>query len=489
MSDSQPSQVSEPERRKAKLRKTRRRRARFGTFDPATAEWRSPIGKAWEGSAAARLEVLAPVMNAFAETGHADLATKWSNAISGPQVTQAFVDKIGEMITPSFDVSNFVVATDRLSLVSTARGASSDFTIGLSDRIVKNIAPALDVSKFVRPQVEPMSSLLGSFADSVELGLVSGTAESGPFLEALRQSSVVSTRAAGLGLAEQLGKSVVGAITSLTKATADVGLAAYFQPTMPIVEALGYAGLGRFAEVDCAARLAEQFTSATTSRLASIAVNPFLDGLQSATDGIFAHLQNLQVLADSGSQVGRAAMAVVRRAREAVLRGEHELVREFVRRILGYKVVSATLLDAAIGALLDPRWENTAPGKVIASLRTMTEQYHNTHRPIGETRIRGRYVDSLDRPIRTPGVEGILGDLVVAPILEYDDDITNPRLLAAMQSLTPVQREIVLAKAGGAPTWAAAATEVGQKGEAGESVRRKVCRLRSRGARVVEVVG
>jgi hypothetical protein len=144
--------------------------------------------------------------------------------------------------------------------------------------------------------------------------------------------------------------------------------------------------------------------------------------------------------------LGRVALRIALSAKEAVLRGDVEAVRWFVRHWLNFGRVPATLVDAASAVLLDESaWvpaEDAPMGyDPRRRLRALTIAAHRNFRLIGDTQLCGRRVWSLDEPVpigsgdvRVPRVE-----LVQSPPLPCYE-VTDPRLVRLFGELSERER-------------------------------------------------
>lgn len=167
-----------------------------------------------------------------------------------------------------------------------------------------------------------------------------------------------------------------------------------------------------------------------------------------------------------------------------------ESVARFARDWLGFRPTK-DMVDATSMALLHADLDGFDPDdgeQFVVHLRNEVEHQHRLCRPIGETQLCGRLVDSLDRLLAPSGHQEsalAVGDaLAVQDPTEafiahsrewwYDD-----RIRRVLDLLTPDERQVTLAYAGGGLSWAEAALGCDLPKEFGEHVRRKV---RNRGA-------
>lgn len=188
---------------------------------------------------------------------------------------------------------------------------------------------------------------------------------------------------------------------------------------------------------------------------------------------------------------GTVASSAVRAAcvaRDAVVHDPaagREVVASFVAKWLGLRPTAA-MVEAAANALLQAPLTPTDPapdGVLIRRLRIDTLRQRRAWRPIGETQVRGRRVDSLDRPLHlvgdaapmtvgdTVGAEDVRSDAVVG----WDDQ----RIARVLARLRPDELRVVLTyvRADTITTWSAAARACGLPDNFGERVRCKLKRL------------
>jgi hypothetical protein len=189
----------------------------------------------------------------------------------------------------------------------------------------------------------------------------------------------------------------------------------------------------------------------------------------------------------AGWVASRAVRAALQ-ARDAVVQEDQEaggaVVASYVSQWLGLKPTVA-MVEAAGNALLqaplDP-YDPSPDSAVVKRLRSATFLQRRAWRPIGETWLRGRRVDYLERPLRLTADDHLL---TVADTLRVDDqhdvdldgwqDHRVPRVLTQLRD---DERDVAMAYAhDSATTWAAAARACGQPEAFGERVRRKLLRL------------
>jgi hypothetical protein len=211
-----------------------------------------------------------------------------------------------------------------------------------------------------------------------------------------------------------------------------------------------------------------------------------MDGLWWAPEESIAKvLQSFSTLADQGVAWGWRALWAALRAQRAVLRGDLEAIARFLREWLGFKKTPHTLVDAASAVLLeDAAWLPAGlagDDKVIPLIKKLTIREHRNFRPIGETELCGRSVDSLDREVmisRDEAVSVPLVELVPAPPPAPDvDDISDRRLVWIMDKLSDREKAILRVRAEKARNWPDTAAVCGATRAEVENLRRKVKRL------------
>jgi len=209
-------------------------------------------------------------------------------------------------------------------------------------------------------------------------------------------------------------------------------------------------------------------------------------------------MQGWSVLSDLGHQLAGRALHLAIRTRDALIHNtDREAVRQtvidFMRHVLGYTPrPSEARIEAVTSALLDDSWLPTAETSSSEvynprdQLRDLTRYQHGLWLPLTETKRRGRLIASLEEPDHV--TSGGDGDSPACPMdrLQADEytserqPITNPVLKRVMDPLAPLEREIVWARHhDGARTWADAATMCGRPASEGETVRRKLLKLKN----------
>ncbi|GAB4662181.1 hypothetical protein MOKP64_45050 [Mycobacterium avium subsp. hominissuis] len=207
-------------------------------------------------------------------------------------------------------------------------------------------------------------------------------------------------------------------------------------------------------------------------------------------------LQSFSTLADQGVAWGWRALGAALRARRAVLRGDLEAIVRFLREWLGFQKTPHTLVDAASAVLLEEAaWLPAGlagDDKVVPLIKQLTVREHRNFRLLGDTQLRGRPVDSLDREVpisrdntvRVPLVETV----PAPPPPAVTDDLSDPRLVWIIGRLTERERAILQIRAEKARNWPDTAAMSGATRAEVEKLRRKVKRL-SRSADVTAAVG
>lgn len=211
-----------------------------------------------------------------------------------------------------------------------------------------------------------------------------------------------------------------------------------------------------------------------------------MDGLLRAPEESIAKaLQSFSMLADQGVAWGWRALWATLRAQGAVLRGDLEAIARFLREWLGFKKTPHTLVDAASAVLLEEAaWLPVGlagDDKVCPLIKKLTIREHRNFRPIGETELCGRSVDSLDREVmisRDEVVSVPLVEVVPAPSPAAGvDDISDPRLVRIIDKLTEREKTILRVRGEKARNWPDAAVMCGATRAEVENLRRKIKRL------------
>ncbi|GAA3350146.1 hypothetical protein GCM10020358_74960 [Amorphoplanes nipponensis] len=155
----------------------------------------------------------------------------------------------------------------------------------------------------------------------------------------------------------------------------------------------------------------------------------------------------------------------------------------FVRDVLGFRRVTADLIDAAQAALLHAKLDDLPNSDVdaVRQLRQATARQRRCLRPLTETQLRGALVASLDQPVNVGagGREMTLRDLVSSrPPLDsgaHADFV--PLVRRVLDWLKPAERQVALAYAGFAVDWPDAAQMCGKPRKFGVRVQRKFRRV------------
>jgi len=185
-------------------------------------------------------------------------------------------------------------------------------------------------------------------------------------------------------------------------------------------------------------------------------------------------------------EVASRAIRAALDARDRVVHDDptdsREAVAGYVSKWLGLRPTPA-IVEAAGNALLQAPLEpdDTAPERdVIQRLHSEIVRQRRAWRPIGETQLGGRRVDSLQRTLNPAAdTTTIVADTVAIEDLHtvhggWDDD----RLTRVLNMLRPDERHVALAYAhDGGTTWSGAARACGLPDPFGERVRRKLLRL------------
>jgi hypothetical protein len=140
------------------------------------------------------------------------------------------------------------------------------------------------------------------------------------------------------------------------------------------------------------------------------------------------------------------------------------------------------MVEAAGNALLQASLTSMEEGwkpELIGRLRNDTLRQRRAWRPIGETQLRGRRIDSLDRSLRPVGDDppGTVADTVGScdVLLEESSEWTDARLPRVLARLKPDELQVAMVYVGdSALTWSAAARSCGLPDKFGDGVRRKL---------------
>jgi hypothetical protein len=195
--------------------------------------------------------------------------------------------------------------------------------------------------------------------------------------------------------------------------------------------------------------------------------------------------------AQAAGWVASRAVRAALEARDAVVRGDgqssHEVVAGYVSQWLGLNPTGA-MVEAAGNALLqaplDPH-DSSPDTDVVKRLRSATFRQRRAWRPIGETWLRGRRVDALDRPLRLVADNEALTVADTAGAEDrYAADLDGwhgHRIARVLTQLRDDERDVAMMYAHDAViTWGDAARACGRPEAFGERVRRKLLRLGKR---------
>ncbi|MFG2064086.1 hypothetical protein ACGFIK_22000 [Micromonospora sp. NPDC048871] len=183
------------------------------------------------------------------------------------------------------------------------------------------------------------------------------------------------------------------------------------------------------------------------------------------------------------SQAYNAAL----RTREAILQkpDSQAAVAEFGMTWLGFRRMPQARIDATVAALLDDDWLDAAETNFPTVMRLRVNEQHEAHRPIWERQIKGRLIDSLDRPVLLnpmadpvslvdviPGAE-VVEQQVLSDVGGWDD----PRIGRVLSRLNDDERAIAAAFAQNPDaSWEVAARVSGRDERFGIRVQRKLKR-------------
>ncbi|PCK23250.1 hypothetical protein CHR55_30330 [Rhodococcus qingshengii] len=251
--------------------------------------------------------------------------------------------------------------------------------------------------------------------------------------------------------------------------------------------------LGAFTRVnECASMLNNTWSllgkDALSGLLPDMPSWNILGDLQECIRSLFG---NWRTLADFGHELAETALDAAIAARQAALNGDEKTVEAFARGWLGIKRLTKEALDAVVAALLDDSWLGKAVGSVAKFIyRLYVDVYHPTHRPIGETRLLGRMVGSLNWQVVQPsGGLAERGDLLQAPEPGANEwQVSDPHAVMLLDKFSADEREVLQAKFSTSErgmTWEMAAEDCGFPVKMGETVRRK---LKRESARIVAAV-
>jgi hypothetical protein len=174
-----------------------------------------------------------------------------------------------------------------------------------------------------------------------------------------------------------------------------------------------------------------------------------------ARSPIRAMLTGWEGLLHQGGEMARAmarvALMAAMRAREAVVQGDEDFVREFVIRWLRRKP-QPWVMEAAAMVLLENEWlpaDLDADGyEVIEKLRVLVGRYTRYYKPLEATQIRGRKIRSLDKPVGFNTLGEPITLLEVSPDPGAADpaelwSVDDPRLVHALARFKPEEQAVI----------------------------------------------
>lgn len=183
-----------------------------------------------------------------------------------------------------------------------------------------------------------------------------------------------------------------------------------------------------------------------------------------------------------GHKLAHRGLLAALAARDAVVTGELEPVKDFMRDWLQIDNTTAENVDAVSAALLDESWTDTEPDDVVPEIKRLRAVHSHRLRPITESQLNRRRVGSLNELVGVEGGQVEVGSLVLAPDAPdpFENEIEDPRLREVIGRLDEDEIAIVNAYASGPGNWRQAAVECGFSEKRGEAVRRKTKRYADR---------
>ncbi|WP_327034897.1 hypothetical protein [Micromonospora ureilytica] len=181
----------------------------------------------------------------------------------------------------------------------------------------------------------------------------------------------------------------------------------------------------------------------------------------------------------------RCAVRAAYQARQAVVQNpvaSEPIVARFAERWLGLRPTD-TNIAATGNALLQAPLDGAHPDgdhAAVRRLRSGVRDQRRAWRLIGETELRGRKVDSLDRTLTNSGTDSpwTVADTVAGGAsVDTVDGWNDPRLHRVLARLKPDELQVTMSKVLDGLTWSAAALACGKTVEFGERVRCKLKRL------------
>ncbi|MFF5037481.1 hypothetical protein, partial [Nocardia salmonicida] len=246
-----------------------------------------------------------------------------------------------------------------------------------------------------------------------------------------------------------------------------------------MVPKIGLASLGHLTRVTDAFTMALGLPDAFGSiRLPVVReLDRITDSLQAS---VIALLGRWIRLGDLGHFLAKAGYGAALSARDAALQGNREAVGQFARVWLGVRKVTAAVIDAVIGALFDPSWEQGEVELTLDNLNRLRRRETKREASLlgskakgGDLRVRSVDFGEGEFPFAVEPLWAPRPDPNMVRLEGFD-----PRVERVLAQLSAAEREVALAWAtDSSSTWGEAAVECGHGPEKGESVRRKLGRL------------